>query len=64
MDKNYYCNEQWFDTYESARAYADSAVLSTRKYHVVFTRAEMDSMVREMVNSVIKTIDHEMECGK
>lgn len=64
MNKNFYCNEQWFDTYESARAYADSVVLLTRKYNVVYTKAEMDSMVRDMVDSVIGSINHEKECGK
>lgn len=56
MDKNYYCNGEWFDTYESARAYADSVVLLTCKYCVVYTKAEKDS--------IINAIDHELECGK
>ena len=56
MDKNYYCNGEWFSTYESARAYAYSVVLLTRKYHVVYTKAEKDS--------IINAIDHELECGK
>ena len=50
---NYYCNGEWFATYEAARAYADSVVLLTRKYNVVYTRAERDA-----------TINHELECGK
>ena len=64
MDKNFYCNGEWFATYESARAYADSVVLLTSKYNVVYTRAEMDSMVHNMVDSVIGSINHELECGK
>ena len=64
MDKNFYCNGEWFATYESARAYANSVVLLTRKYNVVYTKAEMDSMVNNMVESVIESINHELECGK
>ena len=56
MDKNFYCNGEWFSTYESARAYADSVVLLTRKYNVVYTRAEKDS--------ILNVIDHVEECGK
>ena len=64
MDNNFYCNGEWFKSYESAKAYADSVVLLTRKYNVVYTRAEMDSMVHNMVDSVIGSINHELECGK
>lgn len=53
---NFYCNGEWFNNYESARAYADTVFLLTRKYAVVFTKAEKDS--------IINAIDHEMECGK
>jgi hypothetical protein len=61
MDKNFYCGGEWFDTYEAARAYGDTVVLLTRKYNVVYTRAEMDSQVKGMVNSII---NHAEECGK
>lgn len=56
MEQNFYCNGEWFSTYESARAYADSVMLLTRKYNVVYTKAEKDS--------IINAIDHELECGK
>ena len=56
MEKNYYryyCNKQWFKTYEEATRYACRAITLTGVYHVIYTRAEMDSI-----------INHEMECGK
>lgn len=56
MDQNYYCNGLWFTTYESARNYADSVLMMTHKYCVVFTKAEKEA--------IINAIDHEMECGK
>lgn len=56
VEKNYYCNGEWFENYESARAYADTVFLLSRKYAVVFTKAEKDS--------ILNAIDHELECGK
>lgn len=61
MEKNYYCNEHWFKTYDKACFYADIMLELEGKYHVVFTKSEMDSQVKGMVNSII---NHEMECGK
>jgi hypothetical protein len=61
MEKNYYCNGHWFKTYDRASFYADIVLELTNKYHVVYTRAEMDSVVNGMVDSII---NHEMECGK
>ena len=60
MEKNYYCNGKWFADYASAREYADSILDLTRKYHVVYTKAEVDSITK----AIDKKIDHEMECGK
>ena len=50
---NYYCNDEWFDSYEAARAYSDSMLKMTGTYYVVYTRAEIDAR-----------INHEEECGK
>lgn len=61
MDKNYYCNEVWFYSHAQALMYADHVLKTEGKYYAVYTRAEMDSQVREMVNSII---NHELECGK
>lgn len=56
MDKNFYCNDVWFYSYDQARTYADHVLKTEGKYYVVFTKAEMDS--------ITEAIDHEMECGK
>ena len=58
---NYYCNGLWFETYRLARIYADDILEMDNKYCVVYTRAEMDSQVKGMVNSII---NHAEECGK
>ena len=58
---NFYCNGLWFDTYQVAKVYADDLLAENGKYHVVYTRAEMDATVKGMVDSII---NHEMECGK
>lgn len=50
---NYYCNGEWFDSYEAARAYADAVLRMEGRYYVVYTKAEKDA-----------TINHEEECGK
>ena len=56
MEQNYYCNGHWFKRYEEAKMYADKVLEMGGKYHVVFTKAEKDS--------IINAIDHELECGK
>jgi CRISPR/Cas system endoribonuclease Cas6 (RAMP superfamily) len=56
MEKQYYCNNHWFTTYDKASFYADIMLELEGKYHVVYTKAEMDS--------ITEVIDHEMECGK
>lgn len=56
MEQNYYCNGVWFSHYAQARMYAEHVLKTENKYHVVFTKAEKDS--------IINAIDHEMECGK
>lgn len=61
MDKNFYCNNHWFKTYDEAKMYADKVFEMENKYYVVYTKAEMDAVVKGMVNSII---NHEMECGK
>jgi hypothetical protein len=61
MENNYYCNDEWFDSYEAARSYSDVMVRMTGAYHVVYTRAELDSQVQGMVDSIINHIE---ECGK
>jgi hypothetical protein len=55
MDKNFYCNGEWFDSYEAARAYSDIMVKLTGEYHCWYSKEERNS---------INVIDHEMECGK
>ena len=64
MDKNYYCNEEWFSTYLEAEMYANACLECDGKYFVIYTRSEMDSIVNGMVDSVISSINHELECGK
>jgi hypothetical protein len=44
-----------------AKVYADDLLAERGKYCVVFTKQEMDSQVKGMVDSII---NHEMECGK
>lgn len=56
MEQNYFVAGEWFSTYEEAVKYASELSFKTYKYHVVFTKAEKDS--------IINAIDHEMECGK
>lgn len=58
---NYYCNGLWFERYSVAKIYADDLLEMDGKYCVIMTRAEMDSQVKGMVDSII---NHEMECGK
>jgi hypothetical protein len=53
MDKNYYCDRMWFDTYEEAREHANSMMLYDDVFRMVYTKSEMDSQ-----------INHEEECGK
>ena len=62
--ENYYVNGLWFDSYQVARTYADDLLEESGKYYAVMTRAEMDSIVSGMVDSVINLINHELECGK
>jgi len=64
MQKNYYVDGKWFARYINARDYADQLMEESGKYFVVYTRAELDSQVQEMVDSVISLINHELECGK
>jgi len=61
MEKNYYCNGKWFKSYDEATRYACRAITLCGTYYVIYTKAEMDSQVRGMVDSII---NHEMECGK
>jgi hypothetical protein len=49
----YYCNNQGFKTYESARVYADKMVAQDGIFYVIFTRVEW-----------ITQFNHEEECGK
>lgn len=56
MNQNYYCNGKWFPTYMHARVYADDMRDVLNLYYVIYTKAEMDS--------IINAIDHELECGK
>ena len=58
---NYYVDGKWFARYINARDYADELMEIDGKYRVVYTRAELDSQVKGMVDSII---NHEMECGK
>lgn len=60
MEKNYYCNGVWFYHYAQARMYAEHMLKEEGKYHVVMTKAEVDSITQ----AIDKAIDHEMECGK
>ena len=53
MDKNYYCNGKWFKSYDKASFYSDIMLELEGTYHVIYTRAEIESQ-----------IDHEKECGK
>lgn len=62
--KNYYVDGEWFTRYEDAKDYSESMLAHDGRYRVVFTKAEMDSMVNNMVESVVKSINHELECGK
>jgi hypothetical protein len=61
MDKNFYCNNEWFSTYLEAEMYANACLECDGKYFAVYTRLEMDSVVKGMVNSII---NHAEECGK
>ena len=56
MEKNYYCDRMWFNTYEEAREHATHMMLYDDVFRMVYTRAEMDS--------ITEAIDHELECGK
>lgn len=56
MEQNYYCNGEWFESYQAARVYSDILLKMTGAYNVVYTKAEKDS--------IINAIDHELECGK
>lgn len=58
---NFYVNNEWFCTYHDARVYADQLRKEDGIYRVVYTRAEMDAVVKGMVDSVI---NHAEECGK
>ena len=53
MERNYYCNGVWFDSYHMAKMYAEEMGAELNKFLVVFTKEEMDSQ-----------INHEKECGK
>lgn len=61
---NYYVDGKWFARYINARDYADELMEQDGIYKVVYTRAELDSQVQSMVDSVINLINHELECGK
>ena len=60
MEKNYYCDRMWFNTYEEAREHATHMMLYDDVFRMVYTRAEMDSIK----TAIDKTINHELECGK
>lgn len=62
MDKNYYCNKVWFYSYDQARLYSETMLKLEGKYYVVFTKAEMDSQVKGMVNSIVNHAEHVLDC--
>jgi hypothetical protein len=61
MDKNYFVDGDWFEDYQDAKDFADILLDNDGIYRSVYTKKEMDSQVKGMVDSII---NHEMECGK
>jgi hypothetical protein len=49
MRYNYYCNGEGFEEYEDARFYADVLLAQFRIYKAIYTKAEIQSMIKEVV---------------
>jgi hypothetical protein len=45
----YYCNGFCFDDYEEAARYADILLYQFRIYRAIFTRAEVDAHMKELL---------------
>ena len=58
---NYYCNNKWFSSYLEAETYANACLECDGKYFAIYTKLEMDSIVKKMVDSII---NHAEACGK
>jgi hypothetical protein len=49
MRYNYYCNGEGFEEYEDARFYADVLLAQFRIYKAIYTKSEVQSMLKEIV---------------
>ena len=48
MRYNYYCNGEGFEEYEDARFYADVLLAQFRIYKAIYTKTEIQSMLKEV----------------
>lgn len=48
MNYNYYCNGEGFEEYEDAVSYSELLLAQFNVYKVVFTKTEVQSMIKEI----------------